>query len=516
MNRLFCTCCLMLLCATAPASLTAQNQTTVQNPLIFADVPDVDVICVGEDYYMASTTFQYAPGVPIMHSRDMKHWSVISYVIDRLNDGPWNNLEPGKGNTYGRGQWAPCIRYHEGKYYVFFGTSVHSYLYETEDPRGPWKLRTKFEEYIHDASMLFDDDGRVYLVYGAAKIRLRELKPDLSGFKEGGIDQVLESIPMEDINEGSHVYKINGKYYITTISWTPGSIRTQLCYRSDKITGPYEKQVVMQDDFGFSNHGVAQGAFWKASNNEWYAMLFQDHEGVGRIPFLMPVTWKDGWPMMGDEQGKIPHEFVIPNIPEQGKSYVIGSDDFSGKELSLLWQWNHNPDNSLWSLTERKGWLRLKTGQICSGIMEARNTITQRTEGPYCSGTVKMDVRHMKVGDKAGLMSFCSEPGGLTVERREDGYYLLMTDRDKTCATLPMGKLKKIHLRMECDFITDTAHFLYSLNGRTFKPLGEGFHMVFNLAHFIGNKFAIFNYATQEGGGYVDVDSFIYTHDTNK
>ena len=209
--------------------------------------------------------------------------------------------------------------------------------------------------------------------------------------------------------------------------------------------------------------------------------------------------------MLGDANGKVPHQFTIPKIKEKGKTDIVTSDDFSGSKLGLAWQWNHNPDNSLWSLKERKGWLRLRTGKVVGNLMEARNTLTQRTMGPRCTGTVKMDVGHMVPGDHTGLLSFCSQPGGLTVVKTADGYNLEMSDRGEV-KEQQVFRSTEIWLRMECDFTTDTALFSYSTDGTS--SLGTPFHMIFSMDHFTGNKFAIFNYATQQAGGYVDIDSF--------
>ena len=194
-------------------------------------------------------------------------------------------------------------------------------------------------------------------------------------------------------------------------------------------------------------------------------------------------------------------------MKEEGETVIDGSDDFSSPKLSLIWQWNHNPDDALWSLTERPGFLRLRTGKVVQQLFEARNTLTQRTVGPTCQGTVHLDISHMLPGDRAGLMAFCSQPGGLTVERTDEGYVLQMSDRDSVKAQTPLS-VGEVWLRTECDFTTDTARFSYSTDGRDFLPLGTPFHMIFSMKHFTGNKFAVFNYATRQSGGYVDVDSF--------
>lgn len=488
-------------------NVAAIDRTMFKNPFIYADVPDVDVIRVGSDYFMISTTAHMSPGAPIMHSKDMVNWKIISYVFDELKESPRNNLEG--GNIYSRGQWAAAIRYHKDIYYVFFGTGNKSYIYTTKDPFGKWEQKLVLDEYYHDASMLFDDDGKIYLVYGARHIRIIQFKDDLSGIDREGLN--VEVIPAEPkgLLEGVHFYKFNSLYYMTLIWWPEGGIRTQLCFRSDKVGGPYEMKTILSDDLGYAKHGVAQGCFIDTEKGEWYGMLFQDYEAVGRVPVLMPCRWEDGWPVLGDENGKVPPVMKKPVQGYNETTELVISDNFSKKKLALNWQWNHNPDQTLWSLTERPGYLRLKTGKVVKTLFEARNTITQRTEGPVCSGVVALDLSHMKNGDFTGLAAFCSAPGTLTVGMENGKKYLKMTDRgiEKNRVALEQDK---IYLKLDCDFKTDDAIFSYSLDDKSWTQLGDKFHMIFSMAHFTGNKFAIFNYATQEAGGFVDVDFFRY------
>lgn len=487
--------------------VASEAQTVISNPLIYSDVPDPDVICVGKDYYMVSTTMHMSPGAPIMKSSDMKHWRIISYVFDELHDTPANNLEG--GNVYSRGQWAASLRYHDGLFYVFFGTGIHSYIFTAKDAAGPWKQTSCLERYWHDASLLFDDE-ETYLVHcqnGA--LYVKQFTKDLQGFTDGNHPGTkIASLDDRSLHEGVHAYKIDGRYYMTTIWWPAGGYRTEVCWRSDSIMGPYEHKVILSDDMAYSRHGVAQGGIWQAANGLWYSMQFQDHEGIGRIPCLLPCVWKDGWPMLGEDgNGKCPMYFTIPGIKEKGEDYIVTSDEFNTPTLSLPWQWNHNPDNTLWSLSERKGYLRLHTGKVVQSLFEARNTLTQRTVGPRCQGIVRMELGGMKPGDRTGLFSFCSEPGGLTVVCNGDDYTIEMSDRGKVCETQRFQSTS-IFLRMDCDFATDKARFSYSFDGVVFTQMGSDFRMIFSMAHFTGNKFAIFNYATRQSGGYVDVDFF--------
>jgi arabinoxylan arabinofuranohydrolase len=487
------------------------NGTTFTNPVIYADVPDMDVIRVGSNFYMISTTMHLMPGAPIMKSQDLVNWEIISYVFDEIKDSPLYDLEG--GNVYGQGQWASSLRYHNGKFYVFFATNrpQKSYIYTTDNPAGKWEKIATFDRNYHDASLLFDDDGKIYLSYVEGQIKIVELKSDLTGIKENGfLASVIngEEQGYKGLFEGTHLCKYNGEYYIFIIWWYPGGIRTQLCFRSDHIGGTYESKTILSDTLDLYGRGVAQGCIVDTEDGRWFGFLFQDHNAVGRTPVLMPCRWIDGWPVLGDENGKVPKVMAKP-LQGYAETPLVISDSFDKTKLALNWQWNHNPDNSLWSLTERPGYLRLKTGKVVQSIFEARNTISQRTEGAQCSGVISIDVSHMRNGDIAGLGAFCAEPGLIQVVMEEGRKSVVMTDRgeEKDRAALHANT---VYLRMDCDFNTDTATFYYSPDNKNWTQLGTKFHMIYNLVHFMGNRFAIYNYATKEPGGYVDIDFFNY------
>ncbi|MDE3248756.1 MAG: family 43 glycosylhydrolase, partial [Bacteroidota bacterium] len=399
---------MLFLAVLSQLPLIAQNRAT--NPIIFADVPDMSIIRVGNTYYMSSTTMHMSPGVPIMKSNDLINWRIVNYAYDTLANMNELNLTNGK-STYGRGSWASSLRYHNGRYYVttFAQTTGKTYIFSTTDiEKGAW-TRVSFKPSYHDHSLFFDDDGRVYLLYGNGKLSVLELNNDCSGVKEGGLSQVVienASAPSEMEGkkgglgaEGSQVYKINGKYYLFNITWPPGGMRTVVVHRADKITGPWEGRIALQD------RGIAQGGLIDDPNGNWYAYLFRDYGAVGRIPYLVPVKWEDGWPVLGID-GKVPDTLDLPAnrglLPG-----IAASDEFdrhkTDRSLPLVWQWNHNPDNRLWSVTARKGFLRLTTARIDTGFLLARNTLTQRTVGPACDGIISMDVSGMKDGDFAGL-----------------------------------------------------------------------------------------------------------------
>ena len=345
---------------------------SARNPIIWADVPDMSVIRVGDTYYMSSTTMHMAPGVPIMKSEDLVNWEIVNYAYNTLGDNDALNLLNGE-NAYGRGSWASCIRYHNETFYVstFSSTTNKTYIWSTKDiEKGPWK-EISFSPSFHDHTLVFDDDGRVYLIYGNKKLTLVELNADLSGVKAGGINQVIienvsaPSGPDSGLGEGSQLFRVNGKYYLFNITWPRGGMRTVVIHRADRITGPWEGRLALQDK------GVAQGGLIDTPDGRWFAYLFRDYGSVGRIPYLVPVKWEDGWPIPGID-GKVPENLDLP-ASEGLIPGIVASDEFKRHKgepaLPLVWQWNHNPDNSLWSVTRRKGYLRLTTGRVDTPLL---------------------------------------------------------------------------------------------------------------------------------------------------
>lgn len=505
--------------------ITGYAGETFRNPVIYADVPDMSVIRVGDEFYMISTTMHLMPGAPVMRSKDLVNWEIISYVFDKLTDTP--NYDLKNGTVYGRGQWASSIRYHNGKFYVFFSPNdkpFKGYIYSATDPAGKWELVSR-TPHFHDASLFFDDDGRVYIFYGTGS--LRELKSDLSGVQPNGVDmKIFERDETESgLLEGSQVIKHNGKYYLLMISWPRNGLRREVCYRADRITGPYEKKVILEDDFD-TYGGVGQGNIVDTQDGRWYGMIFQDRNGVGRVPTLMPCRWVDGWPMLGDEGGHVP---LVMEKPIQGypETPLVVSDDFDNRKLKINWQWNHNPEDKYWSLSERPGYLRLKTNRIVDNLFAAPNTITQRMEGPACSGVVSIDVSKMKDGDVAGFSAFNGDSGLLSVQMDGKKKYLTMStnvvelnNADKAITKVNVDEKERIelsqntvYLRIDCDFSQhrDLAAFYYSTDNRNWKKIGTDFRMKFDYTKlFMGTKFAIFNYATKSKGGYVDIDFFYY------
>jgi beta-xylosidase len=320
----------------------AQKQMKMAiNPIVHADVPDLSMIRVGDTYYMSSTTMHMSPGLPIMSSKDLVNWKLESYCYDRLVENDAMNLNNGQ-NTYGRGSWASCIRYNNSEFIVstFAATSGKTHIYTAKNIKGPWQEKT-FKPAFHDHTIFFDDDGKIYMIYGVGKLKVLELKSDLSGPVEDVKEKVLienASAPAGDeimlSAEGSQLFKKDGKYYLFNICWPRGGMRTVIIHRADKITGPWEGKIGLQD------LGVAQGGLIDTPDGRWFSYLFRDNGGVGRIPYLVPVEWIDGWPILG-ENGKVPMTLTLP----ANKSLIqnlVNSDEFSRKKgeaaLPLVWQ----------------------------------------------------------------------------------------------------------------------------------------------------------------------------------
>jgi beta-xylosidase len=866
-----------------------QAAETFANPFIWADVPDPDVIRVGDAYYMTSTTMHMNPGVPIMKSYDLVNWELVNYVYDILADNDAQALRNEKSN-YGQGSWASSLRYHKGKFYVAFASydTGKTYIYQTANiEKGPWTHAT-LDGVYHDMSLLFDNDDRVYMIYGGGDIRAIELTADATAIKPGGLNKIIipdaSSVAGPEVGlpaEGAHIQKINGKYYVFTITWPKDGMRTELVHRADSIDGDYEGRVALRDQ------GVAQGGIVDTVDGKWYAMLFGDRGAVGRIPYLVPVEWQDGWPVFGID-GKVPQSQLIPvqgvaannrlvesdefyqradrigvsrtqvennvqavssqqplaapvqqlaaanegpellenggfenglepwtghenatvavtdgeassgtsslfisnrtatgsgpqqvitgkvkaggiykfsakvkyngdaavpatkqfnfnmqdgdwttikvlgsatiakgewgtiegtytvpedasfneplifvetvwtseqnpvtdrmdfyvddvslqdvtpdsnllvnggfehglepwsghdgaavtvtqdtansgtssllvsnrtatgsgpqqfitgkvkaggiykfsikvkydgdntfpatkafnlafqdgdwqtikimgsGVAEKGKwgtiegTYTIPEDtelkaplifiettwvpapnqvndlldfyiddavledvtpiggldkaklgeyDYNGSNLGLVWQWNHNPDNNNWSLEERPGYLRLTAGKKATGLLDARNTLTQRSFGPESAGSVALDITHMKNGDYAGLGALQKEYGFVGVKMTGTSKSIVMVDGSSgaavEAASIPVTA-DRVYFKVEFDYKnqTDKAYFYYSLNGMNWSAIGNTLQMRYTLPHFMGYRFALFNFATKTTGGYVDFDYF--------
>jgi len=466
---------------------TDDGDGTFRVPLLNSDVPDVSVERVpaaendeGRDlYYMISTTMHLSPGAPIMKSYDLVNWEIVNYVFDRASDDDAFALRNGE-SSYGQGQWASSLRYHDGRFYVAFNTNNlgGSYLYTTDDvDDGAWD-RIEYGRAFHDPSLFFDDadGGTPYIFYGAQTTSAVRLSDDLTAVVEEYPDIIRPAdYPgadfLQGLFEGAQVQYIDGRYYIVVITWPPGEGRQVSLFRSDELLGRYataDGSNPYETRSGLDSNGFAQGSILPVANaqggTDWWGMFFRDTFPIGRIPALIPATWTDGWPVFGRDgtvevDGSFDKPIALPPARERYERTrsVVASDDFAndaprgawtyegadddpeaafnGSTLDPVWQWNHAPDNRNWSLTDRDGWLRLTTGDVVTGgyrhdklegddrltwFEEARNTLSQRTFGPTQSVETTLDVSGMKDGDVAGLAVYNRDFAYAGV-RRENG-----------------------------------------------------------------------------------------------
>ena len=543
-------------------SWTADNDNgTYTNPLFYDEFSDPDILRVGDDYYLAGTTMHTVPGLVILHSKDLVNWENISYCFDRFDfDDDAFSLKNHQ-EIYGQGVWAPAIRYANGQFYVF--TNINGkglQCYTSKDIHGPWQHHN-MQGNIYDLSVLFDDDGKIYAIHKYGEVHCTELKPDMSGPVEG-TDRII--IPEGNgIGEGHHIYKIDGMYYLISTDYMPNG-RT-LCSRSKSIWGPYETRVITADEtFGYQGVGrtvvpqgskyrigedgtmfgvspaspdatgcdnAHQGGIVQAKDGKWWALLMQDFHSIGRTVCLMPITWKDGWPMIGLEGnlGRAPRTWFKPdasiscrgtvlscygpdNKPQPMRAPYERSDDFNGKTLKPIWQWNHNPDDKMWNM--KGGRLHIQS-MPAEQLMWARNTLTQRVIGPKSIATVELYVKGMKDGDVAGLGNInvpCSWIGIV-----KDGNSLTLrcfeqatndtVDISPSSFLLPPSS--KIYLRMVGDYDNNQVQYAYSTDGVTFQTLGRMMPLSYQLITFQGSRHALFAFNVKgKNGGYAEFDNF--------
>ena len=527
---------------TAATSWTPDNGNgTFTNPLFADEFSDPDIIRVGDDYYMTGTTMHVMPGLPVLHSRDLVNWRLLGYAFDRLDMGPEYRLEGGR-ETYGQGIWAPAIRHHNGTFYIFSNINGRGLqVFSATDPAGPWTQRS-LPGPAHDVSVLFDDDGRIYAVHGYDEVKLIEMKPDLSGFIEGSERTIIPA--GNAMGEGHHFYKIDGRYFIISANYSP--VGRMTAARSDRPEGPYETVTIsaretmgQQRGWWLADNGLGkalpgpgakieitepampnfasavplhQGGIVQLPNGDWWGWSMMDRKSMGRTTYLSPVTWRDGWPYFGlpGNLGRSPVTWVKPATGADQKPTPTWqrSDDFSGRTLQPIWQWNHVPDDGKWSLGARRGHLRLGTLPAPHFLL-ARNSLTQRAVWPESVATARLDASGLKDGDYAGLALLNVPFATLGVVRDGSSYRLRFYDQiaDRTLEEPLAGPI--VYLRVAGDFDQEIARFSVSTDGQAFRPLGGELRTAYQLKTFQGVRYALFAF-NQKGraGGHADFDSF--------
>ncbi|MCR4583534.1 MAG: glycoside hydrolase 43 family protein [Prevotella sp.] len=476
---------------TSPLDWGDQGNCTYRNPVLNADFSDPDVIRVGRKYYMVASDFHFM-GMQVLESDDMVNWHYISQLYHRLDEPGWN-----ANRHYAGGSWAPAIRYHEGRFYVFFCTPDEGlYMTSAPDAYGPWEplhLVQRVEKW-EDPCPLWDDDGQAYLGrsrHRAGPIIVHKMSPDGRQLLDEGVT-VYEG----PVAEGTKWLKRNGYYYLIIPEGGVGQ-GWQTVLRARNIYGPYERRIVLEQGSTAIN-GPHQGALVDTPEGNWWFYHFQETPVLGRVVHLQPVSWKDGWPLMGvDYDGNGVGEPVASwekPVPSENAARLQTTDDFAESKLGLQWQWNHNPDDTHWSLEERKGFLTIRA-QPADSLKQCRNMLTQKVVGYRSESTTFVEAS----GDGyAGL--FCSGKRFRGIGLRPDGLY---TEEGGRWECVCKGAFRHVWLRIVNDCRKNCHQFYYSTDGEHFVPAGEFFTM--QSGYWKGIRVGVFAYGN---GGKAHFDFF--------
>lgn len=502
--------------------------------IIASDFPDPDIIRVGNIFYMVSTTMHFMPGCVILRSYNLIDWEFCSYVYDNLDLTQGQTLKDNKG-IYGRGMWAASLRHHNNKFFVSFvcNDTHKTYLFSSDSIKGPWKKQI-IPGFYHDMSILFDDDGKVYIASGNTQIHLTQMLPDFSGPDPNGINKIIVEDNKDDVilgYEGSHFYKINGKYYLFLIHMPKGQPRTQACYVSSKIEGPYTGCDILNTDFDNWNSGVAQGGIVQNTDGQWYSILFQDHGALGRIPILLPFHFVNDFPVFAQPQNEnhslIPSQVcVLDNNPSYKYEPLYGSGFLdSSNNLKNFWQWNHSPDKSCYNFSNNS--LKITTNKIVKNLTQASNTLTQRTFSHHCSAKVTINASNISNGDFAGFAALEGEYAFIAITKQNDDFFLISARHIITHSPYQMNCpdndepiiLDKIKidspiqtLQLTFDFSKnqDKVQLQFYNSQNILTDFGKPIPLRYTLDQFVGVRFALFMYSTIQSGSNAVFNDFIY------
>ncbi|GAA0329869.1 glycoside hydrolase 43 family protein [Sphingomonas oligophenolica] len=483
-----------------------QGDGTFRNPVLYADYPDPDIIRVGGDYYFATTTFVNVPGITILHSKDLVNWQLYAHVVGRLEGSEHYDLKG--GSAYRKGLYAASLRHYRGMFYIVVTpVGLKTRVYYARDPRGPWKYH-QLDREAFDPGFFIDDDGTGYIATSATSdgtITLLTLDKNFSAVTASRKIHYIKGA------EGSKIIKRDGWYYI--FNAIPPRLGLTVS-RARSLFGPWETRNQIDDKTG--GH---QGALVDLPDGRWFGFVMADSGSIGRMTNLSPVSWQDDWPVWGtaESPGRVPDRAPKP-IAGFAFAEPATSDTFARPTLGLQWQWNHNPDNSRWSLRARPGYLRLRP-TVAPDFWSARNSLTQKAQGPKSRAVVKLDITHVRPGDRCGFGTLGQYSATIAASRAATGEpYLAMSVIESTEAG-PKIDVRVAHqaiagsrlwIGVDTDFTSDRAVLSYSVDGRHWQALGGSFPLAFawRTGTFQGEQYALSCYNPRPSAGYLDVDSF--------
>jgi beta-xylosidase len=507
-----------------PLASSHADELRYSNPILHADYSDPDVIRVGNEYYMVASSFHFSPGIPILHSRDLVHWSILGHVLPRLPFAPQYDMpgphsltdatsKPIGGTRYAGGVWAPAIRHHKGLFYVYWATPDEGVFMATaKQAKGPWSapVRVIDQPMLEDPCPFWDDDGQAWLVHsrhGAGPLILHRMSADGKRVLDDGI-VIVEDKEKLPILEGPKLYKRNGWYYILAPF---GGVEkgAQVALRSRSIKGPYEARTVLAQG-NTALEGPHQGGWVETPSGEGWFIHFNSTGAFGRITYLEPLKWVDDWPVIGKLRagatiGQPVAHYRMPDTGVTGSGFRIqASDEFSSRSLGPQWEWNHNPDDRAWSLTARPGFMRL-VAQPAEHLVTARNTLTQILQGPSSRITTRIDIRHMADGQRAGLTLFGVKPSWVGVVRENGKARLTLASAGEETSGAELDA-NVVELRAEVGK-EQIVRYSYSVDGKNFQTMGSGIALA-RFSWWKGSRPAVFTFTRGNPGGMVNIDWF--------
>lgn len=507
-----------------------QADGSYRNPILYADYSDPDVIRVGDNYYMTASSFQSMPGLPILHSKDLVNWRIINNALTKQIPSDFFDIP-----QHGYGVWAPCLRFHKGEFYIYWGDPDHGiYMIKAKDPAGKWEQPQMVlaGKGRIDPSPLWDENGNAYLIHGWAASRagvnslltIYKMSADGKRIVDDG-KNVYSGHDYNHTVEGPKFYKRNGFYYIMAPA---GGVATgwQLVLRSRNIYGPYEEKIVL-DQGKTKINGPHQGGWVETQKGESWFIHFQDVGAYGRIVHLQPVNWKNDWPVIGvdkdgDGKGEPADVYKKPNM---GKNFPIitpaESDEFNSDTLGLQWQWQANPKITWSALLPGNGFLRLfafPQSRELTNLWLVPNLLLQKFPAPNFTATTKVefniewDVWQTK---KAGLLIMGNDYSYLSISKNEKGFRIsqilckdaLNNGAEEVLEEQPLSD-STVYLRVTVAAPDATCIFSYSEDGQSFKQIGKPF--IAKPDRWTGAKVGLFCTGKPEirHGGYADIDWF--------